>query len=157
MPGVTAAPALLLLLALALAFAGCGGDEDGEEQGAQDQADTVTVTAPPAEPAEEAPPQTETAPDDDAGDASAQRGCRDLDRTGTIDMAGAGSVRLSRQGGRLSVSQVRPDEGWRAEVERDDDGDEIEVDFRRGDEKVELEAEIDDGRLEVEVCRGDDD
>lgn len=52
---------------------------------------------------------------------------------------------------RLSVSRVRPNEGWRASVDRDDD--EIEADFRRGGREVELEAEIDDGRLEVEVCR----
>lgn len=69
-------------------------------------------------------------------------------------MAGAGSVRLSRSGDRLSVSRVRPDDGWRAQVDRDDDRDEVDVEFRRGDREVELAAEIDDGRLSVDVCTG---
>lgn len=38
-------------------------------------------------------------------------------------------------------------------MDRDDDGDEVEVSFVRDEREVELEAEIDDGRLEVEVCR----
>lgn len=137
--------AAALALVLVPMLAACGGD-DGPSAG--DGQETVTVTTP-------APAQQATTERDDDTTATRPRDrtrtdddrCRRLNRTGPIDMAGAGSVRLNRSGGRLSVSRVRPNRGWRADVERDDDRDEVKVEFRRGDREVELEAEIDDGRL----------
>lgn len=154
-PAVPAMRRVTALAAVALVAltAGCGADDEAGGEAAR----TVTTVTVPAEQvaevgdSERAPAAQQAGDDDDR--------CRSVDRTGTIDMGGAGSVRLSRSGDRLSVSRVRPDDGWRAQVDRDDDRDEVDVEFRRGDREVELAAEIDDGRLSVDVCTGraDDD
>lgn len=142
----------LAAAALVALTAGCGADDEAVDAGGEAAPTVTTVTVPAEQPAAggqaDRPPAAQQAGDDD------DDRCRRVDRTGPIDMAGAGSVRLSRSGDRLSVSRVRPDDGWRATVDRDDDRDEVDVEFRRGDREVELAAEIDDGRLSVDVCSG---
>jgi hypothetical protein len=136
-----------LTIALALLLSACGGDDENDVA----QTETITETETPSPPADE-PTDAATESDDD-DDGRSRKACDRIDRTGRIDMAGAGTVRLQRSGDRLSVSNVRPGSGWRARVERDDDGDEVEVTFRGSGGEVELEAELDDGRLRAEVCR----
>src|SRR5690606_31997983 len=63
--------------------------------------------------------------DDDWRDAS----------DGTYIVRFAGEVEFTRQGDRLELVEVRPNEGWDYEVNGDDE-DEIEVDFRRGRDEV---------------------
>ncbi len=90
------------------------------------------------------------------GSTAPSGGCRYLDvsETGVYDLGDAGSVSLTWKGGQLTLNSTDPAVGWAARLDSDeDDVDEIEVEFTRGDRLVELEAEIeDDGRLELKVC-----
>jgi hypothetical protein len=75
------------------------------------------------------------------------------DGTVTVELPeGAGTVVFSVAGGRLSLDEVRPTDGWVVrETERDDDEFEVELIASERRMKVELEVEIDDGRLEMET------
>jgi hypothetical protein len=75
------------------------------------------------------------------------------DGTTTVELPeGAGTVVFSVSGGRLSLDEVRPADGWVVrESERDDDEFEVELIASERRLKVELEVEIDDGRLEMET------
>ena len=61
-----------------------------------------------------------------------------------IDAAGAGTVTVDRAGGRLSLASAVPATGWTVEVEQSA-GREIELDFRRGGQRVQVNVEIEDG------------
>jgi len=73
----------------------------------------------------------------------------------TIDAAGAGTVRVSASGGRLSLVSAMPTSGWRVEVEQAA-GREIEVDFRRGTQRVQVNVEFEDGAVRERVRFRDD-
>jgi uncharacterized membrane protein YkoI len=71
---------------------------------------------------------------------------------GTWPVGDAGTVTFALDGGALVLEDVSAADGWTAEVD-EEDPDEIEVDFRRGDVEWEIEIEItDDGdTLEIEI------
>lgn len=68
---------------------------------------------------------------------------------GRFAVGDAGTVEIAVEDRRLRLVDVQATEGWRTEVE--EDGDEVEVDFRRSGVRWDFEAEIDDGRLEVQI------
>ncbi|HSK90902.1 MAG TPA: hypothetical protein VK875_06290 [Euzebyales bacterium] len=157
---------LLALVGATIVLAACGG-EDGTETFSVDNARTerdiapATLTAPPS-----ADPTADTAGADDAAtpedatasdpaDAAGQIAGPDtaelrVARAGRWPVGNAGSVAFDVVDGRLVLGDVQAAEGWDA-VTEEDDGDEIEVDFRRDAVRWEFEVEIDDGRLEVEI------
>jgi hypothetical protein len=71
---------------------------------------------------------------------------------GTWPVGDAGTVTFSIVDGALVLDGVTPADGWRADVD-EQDLDEIEVDFRRGDVEWEIEIELEDGAtiLEIEI------
>ena len=81
---------------------------------------------------------------------------QDIDpaENGTFAVGEAATAPVSVDGGRLVLGDVSLADGW-AEVSRDIDSDDVELDFRRdGDgffELWELNAHVDDGRLKIEV------
>ena len=62
----------------------------------------------------------------------------------------AGSVTVRRDGNTLVIEDVSPAAGWTVEIE-DASGREVEVDFRRGNQRVKFDAEIEDGGIRVRV------
>ncbi len=76
-----------------------------------------------------------------------------------FEVKGVGTVWLAIEDGRLLVTRV--DTTWQYSQESDDDdedGHEVEIKFRSGNEEVEFEAELEDGeiRTKVEVGSADD-
>jgi hypothetical protein len=150
-------PALALGFSLALLLAGCNG---GDDEAAPEPAPETAPTLPPAPdqiPAEDpdAPEEGAAAPDGPV--RPAQGSCVDLPEApdGFYRVFEAGSAVVTRDGDQLVLGEITPSEGWEARVD-DQDDDEIEIEFFRGNEELDLEIEIDDGRVEVEVCADDD-
>jgi len=69
---------------------------------------------------------------------------------GVYQLGDAEEVELAREGERLTLTEVRPNEGWNVNTS-EEDADEIEVDLDRGNVQWEFEAELDDGETEVYV------
>jgi hypothetical protein len=103
------------------------GDDDGNRSGVTET--TVGTTVPPPAPA-----------------ASGSR---------VIDAAGAGKVTVDQTGGQLSLVSAVPATGWRVEVEQRA-GREIELDFRRGGQRVQVNVEIEDGAVRERLRVRDD-
>jgi hypothetical protein len=75
-----------------------------------------------------------------------------LDATGDVyTVEEAGEVEVRRDGERLVLVEVRPNDGWTHRVDEDDD-DEIEVVFTQDGRTVAFDLEWDDGRLEAKTC-----
>ncbi len=69
---------------------------------------------------------------------------------GVYQLGDAGEVEFAREGERLTLTEVRPNEGWNVNTS-EEDADEIEIDLDRGNVQWEFEAELDDGETEVHV------
>ncbi|MFA9429634.1 hypothetical protein [Egicoccus sp. AB-alg2] len=165
------------LLAMSVAAAvllGCSGDEGGVDSVdlGEDAAPQTGDTS--GEPADEEDPSDTAAGDDTADDDAADDPADDaagdpdagtgadedeaaadlVDTTqavpGTWPVGDAGTVTWDVRDGALVLVDVSPSEGWDATVDEEGD-DEVEVDFRRGDEGWDFEVEVDDGRLEIDV------
>lgn len=67
-----------------------------------------------------------------------------------------GEVELRVEDGRLVLVDIRPNQGWRIE-DREEEADEAEVDFVRGNVEWEFEAELENGEIQVETERDTDD
>lgn len=132
---------LALLTAAAVATAACGGGENAQNGG--ETRATEGRTTPPA--------KDGGAPNDAAGGSNQvvrNEGDRSYERDWKIGDGGEVEVRFEE--GALDLLDVRPNQGWSAEVgERS--ADEIEVEFLREDEEWRFDAEVADGRLEVET------
>lgn len=143
--GTALAGAVLLLPA-------CGSGDDTQS--------TVTVTEPAATTAETSAPPPDTAAPAQA-DGPPARPARDqcvrIDPApdGRYQVFDAGSAVVTFADNRLTLETVTPAEGWTHQVD-DEEPDEVEIEFRRGDEQLDLELEVDDGRLEVKICNDDD-
>src|SRR5262245_36885955 len=75
--------------------------------------------------------------------------------TRVVDAGGAGTVTVSDDGAQLSVVSAVPSMGWSVEVERSA-GREVEVDFRRGTQRVQVNVELEDGAVRERVRFRDD-
>jgi hypothetical protein len=75
--------------------------------------------------------------------------------TWVIDAAGAGTVTVSVSGDQLRLVSAVPAAGWTVEVEQSA-GPEVEVDFRRGAQRVQVNVEIEDGAVRERVRASDD-
>ncbi|HKE77540.1 MAG TPA: hypothetical protein VKB57_28225 [Acidimicrobiales bacterium] len=75
--------------------------------------------------------------------------------TRVVQAAGAGSVTVAVSANRLDVLAATPAPGWRAEVEVAS-GREVEVDFRRGGDRVQVNLEIEDGAVRERIRIRDD-
>lgn len=143
-----------VLLGSALMLAGCGDDGDD----AQAPAPTVTVTATPTPgtatgaPAEPTPAAAPTSADQLGPDQ-----CLIVPEAtdGRYTVGSAGTAVVTRDGNRLTVGDVQAASGWQARVEMDEP-DDVEIDFRNGQQQLDLEVEIDDGRFEAQICNDDD-
>jgi hypothetical protein len=75
----------------------------------------------------------------------------------TVYEAGdAGKVTISNDGTTLTITVVDPADGWSHEIEVMS-GREVEVDFRKGGERVQFNAELEDGEVRVRVRTRSDD
>jgi hypothetical protein len=107
------------------------------------------------------------AEDDAAGDATEPDAATDEPRSdgntpglvdlteaipGTWPVGDAGTVTFAIVDGALVLEDVAAADGWRADID-EQDPDEIEVDFRRGDVEWEIEIELENGGtiLEIEI------
>ena len=75
--------------------------------------------------------------------------------TRVVDAAGAGTVTVSDAGGQLALVSAVPADGWSVEVEQPA-GREVEVDFRRGTQRVQVDVELEDGAVRERVRVRDD-
>jgi hypothetical protein len=82
-------------------------------------------------------------------DATAPSGSPDRSG-GVVDAAGAGTVTYERNGNALRLVDAIPSPGWRVEVE-EDNGRELEADFRRGSRRVQVNIEFEDGAVRERV------
>lgn len=67
----------------------------------------------------------------------------------------AGSLEVAESAGRLDLVSTSPAAGWSVEVEHAA-GREVEVDFRRGGERVQVNVELEDGTVRERVRDRDD-
>lgn len=90
--------------------------------------------------------------DEGAGGASGGGG-----GSGNVYQVGpAGEVELRDDNGRLVLVDARPNQGWRVE-DVEEEADEVELDFVRGNEEWKFEAELEEGQIDVEIERDFDD
>jgi hypothetical protein len=75
--------------------------------------------------------------------------------TRVVDAAGAGTVTIAVGDNDLQLIATTPAAGWTGEVEQAA-GNEIEVDFRRGGERVQVNVEIEDGAVRERIRIRDD-
>lgn len=75
--------------------------------------------------------------------------------TRVVDAAGAGTVTIAVGNDTLRLVAATPAAGWNVEVEQAA-GSEIEVDFRRGGERVQVNVEIEDGAVRERIRVRDD-
>jgi hypothetical protein len=106
--------------------------------------------------------EDESAVDDGAGDETAADDARDdgIDTAGLVDMTeavpgtwpvgDAGTVTFAIVDGALVLEDVTAADGWQADID-EQDPDEIEVDFRRGDTEWRIEIELKDGATTLEI------
>ncbi|MCC5947137.1 MAG: hypothetical protein JJT89_01665 [Nitriliruptoraceae bacterium] len=161
-----AAPALAALL---LAACAVGGDDpdpidldsaaaqdaatEGGDDGASDQetADDTTDEGTASDGDEDAPGEDD--------DTAASDGMTLVDMTaavaGTWPVGDAGTVTFSIIDGALVLDDVTAEDGWSVDID-EQDADEIEVDFRRGDVEWEIEIELEDGGTILEIEIGQD-
>lgn len=142
----TSAARLAVLIVAALALAACGqaGGNTGEEGVGQAQNGQAQNEGETPVPEQKETPQAGT------GDAAAEDGlqAQDFERNWRIGDGGEVGVRLKE--GRLDLLDARPNDGWNVDVD-ERSGDEVKVDFTRGNEAWGFDAELDDGALEVRI------
>lgn len=145
---------LVALLALGmLALAACGETDQGEgEQPQQDnggqEADNGQDDAQQADDGQEADPASGN-DDQDSAEAAGTP-------SEVYEVGPAGEVEISVESDSLTLVEARPNEGWSIdEIEEEDD--EIEVDFVRGNEEWEFEAELENGQVDIEIDSDTDD
>lgn len=159
---------LLALTASAVLFAACSGDEGdvdsvdlGDAAAPEQTDDAATSSAPPADDDADADADTGAAAGGDADDGDPAADLVDTTAAvpGTWPVGDAGTVTFDVRDGGLVLLDVVAADGWDHAVE-EEDADELEVDFRRGDEAWDFEVEVssgagsdatDDGRLEIDV------
>jgi hypothetical protein len=88
----------------------------------------------------------------DDGTRLAVRIEHDLERVpgGTYALGDAGAVEVRLANGRLVVERVTVADGWQV-VAEEREGDELELDLVRGDQRWHVEIEVDDEDLDVEI------
>jgi hypothetical protein len=77
------------------------------------------------------------------------------DGTRVVQAAGAGTVTVALAAGSLELLSATPAAGWSVEVEQSA-GTEVEVDFRRGAERVQVDLEVEDGAVRERLRIRDD-
>ena len=152
---------IALLSACGGGSGGGGGDEPQDQQQDNQQAEDAQQQQEQQEEPEQAQPDDDSA-DDPAEDNAANSGARDDNAAAgeasnnVYQVGEAGEVELALENGRLVLVEARPNQGWSMrEVEEEDD--EVELDFVRGNVTWEFEAELEDGEIQVETERDIDD
>ncbi|WP_250443132.1 hypothetical protein [Actinotalea sp. C106] len=149
----------VLTCAAALALTACSADAPDDVE-----IDGTTVTSPDASTEGDAVEGEEGATDDEGQDAVPGAGpspapgeCVTLEvpEDGIYTVADAGTATIGVEGDRLIVGGISPAAGWEHEV-TDEDGDDVEVEFRREGTELDLEVELEDDEVTAELCRDDD-
>lgn len=134
------------LLAAGLVLVGCASGSDGSTDSPMPSGSQSALT-------EEGATDTDSAATDGATANPATRqdafsdGVDEL-RDGVWQIGDAGEVEFAFSNGDLSLTGVRPAEGWHHRVS-DDDADELQVNFTRGTTEWKFEVEIDDSTMEI--------
>lgn len=127
------------------------------DQGPQDEADQQQDEAPQQDGAQQ---QNGSAQENDGqqqADTPSNGGAQTGEASGDIYEVGpAGEVEVTVENGDLRLVEVRPNEGWGID-DTEEESDEVEVEFQRGDEEWEFEAELEDGQVDVEIDSDTDD
>lgn len=129
-----------VVLAAGLVLAGCGSSADSDSAAQSTPQSTAAATA-----------DSSAAPGATSEAATAPAATESIDfgegvdelRDGTWKIGDAGEVEFTVQGRQLSLTEVRPAEGWQHRVDADDD-DEFDVYFTRGNVEWKFEVEVDD-------------
>lgn len=152
------------LLATSVALVGCG--DDGDDTAAENTDTTASTSATSADDTttsmedattsttagDTAPPAQGTPVDPPPDDECVRI---DENAENVYRITGVGEVELRRSGDALELVEARPEAGWQASGDEEDDPDEVEVDFRNNGDEFSFEAEIEDGRIEIELCNDD--
>lgn len=131
--------ALGTAVALGMLLTGCSGTEAPSPAASDPSASTSD--SPQSEPSS-SPHSGGTAISDGAGVSI------DEIRDGTWQIADAGEVEFTAEGGSLSLTEVRPSDGWQQRV-TDEKPDEIEVHFTQGDQEWKFEVESERGTVQI--------
>lgn len=155
---------LVALLALAVfTLSACGGGNQAQQQDGAQQDQSATGDSGSGDSASSDSGSSDSGSGDSAssGSGSGDSGSGDSGSSSSgssssgnevYEVGNAGEVEFRFADGRLELIEVRPNEGWNYEI--DEDGpEEIDVDFRRGNEEWEFEAEVEDGQLQIEIDR----
>lgn len=144
-----------LTAASALAFAaiGCSSDGDGDESSTDPGVTIVDTTTTEAETTTEPDPAGDDAPEPEEGTAAGDGTVSAADgelTDGRWAVGDAGFVEFAVSDGALSLIDASPNDGWEVTID-EDAPDEIEVDFRRGNQEYEMEIQLEGGILEIEI------
>ncbi|RBY94350.1 hypothetical protein DQ244_03215 [Blastococcus sp. TBT05-19] len=146
-------PAVVLVLLAVPLLAGCTDDPPAPAEASRSTGSSSAEPSP--EPSDEpSPGPSASAPGQVERPAPGTCAAVPESPDGRYSLPGIGTLRLDAEGGGLSI-EARSDDGWSINSSSDDD--EVDVEFRRGDEDVDVEADLrDDGRLEIQICDDDD-
>jgi hypothetical protein len=125
-----------------------------------DKADDVSGSCDEAEHAADAEcagltPTSDVVDDDDDTTSTTDDQGVPADDIRSLDAAGAGTVIYAIESGSLRLVTATPSNGWAVEVEQAS-GQEIELDFRSGTQRVQVNVEIEDGDVRERVRLRDD-
>lgn len=129
--------ALAVAVTMGLLLTGCSGAGD----------DDTAPTAPAASSTASEAPMTD-APSSGTGSGGSADGAVDGIRDGVWQVGEAGEVEFAAKDGTLSLTEVRPADGWQQRV-ADEKADEIEVHFTKGDQEWKFEVESDSNGLQI--------
>lgn len=137
-----ATTALAAAVTLGLLLTGCSGA--GDEPTPTEPAVSTTASDTPTNES----PDTGSGDDTPSTDIAADAAAVDEIRDGTWQVGNAGEVEFTVQNGALSLTEVRPADGWQQRIS-DEKPDEIEVHFTQGDQEWKFEVESENGTLQI--------
>lgn len=142
-------PGVSGLLAVGLLVTGCagGGGGGGEQAAATTPAATGATAVQSPTGTDETSAATSTSSPGTVLPASSGGAVDEL-RDGTWQVGDAGEVEFALEGGALSLTEVRPAEGWQHRV-ADEQPDEIEAHFTRDATDWKFEVELDAETMEI--------
>lgn len=165
LPRVKTLVYLAVLMFSVASLSACGGSSSGEQGSEEQQEQQEQQQQQDNQQAEDGQQQQDNnqrepeqassgdAPDDNGAQNDSARAGGESNNI--YNVGEAGEVELRVENGRLALVEARPNQGWDIR-EVEEESDEVELDFVRGNVRWEFEAELENGEIQVETERDTD-